>query len=230
MRKNEFISKGVKLKTKSKIINLLLHTKAFVIFKNWLFQGFFDLSLQEKIYKILLDIILVFLFLLLLEVTLLNILVALFIAHSINWVTNDHFVDNLCHLELITMNPAKMEDSIAFLKSKIETKTFITFAGIYGRISRGDEVHAGTDIDIRLLQSQGFLPSIKTCFLGHYLRFVCLFKLIPIDLNIWHKKNDLLRMRKDENPLIIIDQIDAKSLYNEMEIKLLPRYKQFDVR
>jgi hypothetical protein len=197
--------------------------------KNWLFQGFFDLSVNEKLYKILFDLAFI-IGAILAGMQGFSLVIVFLVGHTVNWVTNDHFVDNLFHLHVCKMTPEKMEKSIAFLRAFVNRFRCIEYAGIYGRIARGEEVHAGTDIDIRFLKKKGFVNSLKVCFIGHYLRCMALFRLIPIDLNIWNDVHDLKRMRKDENPLILKGHIKVQSLYIASHNNMLKKYQRFDCR
>ncbi|NDK57514.1 hypothetical protein [Pontibacter fetidus] len=230
MKRSEFVEKGTKIKIRYKPLNGLINNTFTVILKNWVFQGFFDLSINEKIYKILFDIIGVTIAYYFGIQDAMNLIIVFLFVHTVNWVTNDHFVDNLYHLQVCKTTPEKMEAAIKYLINFTHKYDSIVYAGIYGRIARGDEVHSGTDIDIRLLKNKGLVNSIFVCFIGHYLRFMGLVKLIPIDLNIWNSPTDLLRMRKDENPLIIKDEDQISKMYAHLPNNMLVKYKRYDKR
>jgi hypothetical protein len=229
VKKEEFVSKNSKIKFKNKYLNRVVNNVFTAIVKNWIFQGILDLSVNEKIYKILFDVF--FLVVALLMGVSGGWLILVFISvHTLNWITNDHFVDNLFHLEICKMTPEKMERSISFLRAFVGEFECIEYAGIYGRIARGEEVRSGTDIDIRFIRKRGLLNAIKACIVGHYLRCIALFRLMPIDLNIWDNVSDLNRMRKDEIPLILKGARKVRSIYPDINNSMLEKYRRYDCR
>ena len=230
MEKKDFIKVNRKINSKNVLLNLLTNNLAFVIFKSWLAQGFIDLSIEEKLYKIILNLFIIGFLFSFMPVTFVNIIFVLLIAQTVNWITNDHFMDNMCHLNLIKNNNTKMFHDLLLLKTKLSRFSFIDFAGVYGRIARGESIHTGSDIDIRIIRKPGFFNAVKSAFVGHYLRTLAIFCLIPIDLQMWNKASDLNRMRKDENPLMLIG---TKAFIEQLSVKqfrIQKEFKSLDIR
>jgi hypothetical protein len=203
MIKDEFVLKRVIFKIEHPVINLIINNRITILIKSWMFQGYLDLSVNEKIYKIMFDLSFIVIAMAMVDFSFITILISFLIIHSINWVTNDHFMDNMYHLGLFKMNENKMKKSIMILSKIIAKQDMIIFAGIYGRPARGEPIRSASDIDLRIIIKPGFNRRFKACFLGHYIRSVASFKLIPVDLNIWNNLSDLKRMRKEEKPIIL---------------------------
>ena len=229
MKKSDFIKTNYKIKTTSPFLRFFTYNYFFVIVKSWIVQGFLDLSVEEKIYKIIFDIIGVSIVFYFTNLFFFQI-VGIFLVHSVNWITNDHFMDNLCHLNILKTNNDKMFNDLILLKSIVNNNNRIVFVGVYGRIARGEKIHSGSDIDIRIIRKKGFINAIYFAFFGHFLRFYSLLKLIPIDLNIWNDISQLNKMRQDENPLILKIKMNEIVPFNISSNNITLPFRKLDVR
>ena len=181
------------------------------IIKNWIFQGLFTLDISERYFKISLEIILFIVFFYFFSGYLLikySLILSFVICHTIVWFFNGS--PYMLFLDEKIVTPRKNEIQIKLkyierLKEKVNSKNSISTCVLFGSISRG-EMHERSDIDIRMIRTQGFKNSIKAFLFGMRERSYCAIHKIPLgggyigDSILFFEK-----MRDDEPPIILKD-------------------------
>jgi hypothetical protein len=203
---NTYINKYSREFGKNRITRKLLEYPFFGIMVHWVFQGMLIMDKTEKVFKILIDIFLTLvlsqLFIKSLE-RWIALLLGLLIAHTINFIFNAHYWTVLKHYGYINLTYEAFERYIQEITHRIEKEPSITYGAIYGSLAREEGWRPSTDLDLRLIRRRGLVNGIRACSFTMRERSLALFRKFPIDLYLLDSSKPLVKMRCDENPIII---------------------------
>lgn len=201
-------------------IQKVLANPFIIIVSNWFFQGMRYMEKGERYFKITCTIILSSIILNIVWRTVgqLNIgivLFSFFAGHTINWIFNGQLFVLMRYL------PAKKNMTIEKMKLFIEdlyeyTKraNYLQAVLIFGSLSRG-EIGSTSDLDVRIMRKDGIREAFRAYMLAMRLRFLALIKRFPLDVYTFGDISYLKRLRKDEPPVIIIDNGFVEKHYNK---------------
>lgn len=146
-------------------------------------------------------------------------LLALFIAHSLNFTFNGQLFAMYTHMGATGVTAKKFLHNTQELKNKVDKYDFIDAAIAYGSLSRGCYKRT-SDIDIRLIPSKG--GWWKTAFYAVWLRIWAFFVHYPLDMYCYDPDVVVKRMRSDELPIMVKEQ-------NNCMKEWYPEWVEFDV-
>lgn len=176
-------------------------------FSSWLFQGMFYMDATERNFKIILDII-IFLALSLIIKTYFNIIVSLIIAiivaHTINWVFNGQIFVLLKNLKLSKTSAESFNQYLDDIKRKVEKESSITAAVAFGSLSR-QKLKETSDLDVRIIRKPGIINGIKACTFVLKERTKSFFEGFPLDIYVLDDVVVIDKHIKDEKPIVIYD-------------------------
>ena len=162
----------------------------------WIFQGVHITNWREVLIRYAIDALLT----LCMVVLGVNWLLALFIAHSINFTLNGQLFAMFTHMGATGVRADKFLHCTTILRNKIEKHRFIDASIAYGSLSRGCYKRT-SDIDIRLIPAKdGWW---KTAFYAVWLRTWAFFVGYPLDMYCYDPEVVIKRMRTDELPIMV---------------------------
>lgn len=196
MNNKKEIPKWIQNKTLSKVIK----SDAGIILSYWVFQGLLYMDIREKIFKIILDILLTGLF----YKVGFPLVVAVLVAHTMNMIFNGHYYVMKHNLGKIDNDPEKFIQYIENLFNRVKPKGYLLGAAAYGSLSR-NEFKPTSDFDVRIFPKKGFINWLKTILwiLGERSR--AFIQAFPLDIYAFELKSIDSKMRSDEPPIIFLD-------------------------
>ena len=194
-------------KLEGSIFGRILKTKLAVIASNWVFQGMRYMNIYEISLKMFLDLIFmtILLFFFLKEIPLISaILIALVIAHTINWVVNGHIFVLMRYVAPVPKTEKHFEDFIHKMNASALKWRSIDGVAIYGSYCRGT-LHKYSDLDVRVITHPGVINAISGAIFCFMQRLIAFFDIFPLDVYCCDKMEFLDQLRDDEKPFILID-------------------------
>jgi hypothetical protein len=178
----------------------LLQSVPGVLLSYWLFQGMLYMDSRERIFKIVVDILLMVLF----WSFGVPLLMAIILAHTVNMLINGHCFAMLSHMGVGATEPAEFIGYVERLHGRIQRQRFLFGAAVYGSLSK-NIFRATSDIDIRVFPGKGFLCWLKAVFWVFTERFRALINSFPLDLYAFDFDIIDAKMKADEPPIIFFD-------------------------
>lgn len=198
--------------------------KFVVLFRNWIHQGFFYLDRTEKFYRVIWELIPAMLMVWLLYsigvIWWLNVILSLFIAHTLNWIFNDNFWTCIQFTLPNKLNPGNDKTKVYLegMQNRMQKRASVGGCMIYGSMSRGVWKEK-SDLDVRILRKSGIMNG----FLGYWAcwteRLIAVFAKQPLDIYMADSPEFLKKMRVDEYPIFIkADDCRLNNLYEEIRV------------
>lgn len=197
--------------------------KIIIIFTNWLFQGILYADKTEKIFKLCLDMTFAFL---LYELAFgsnnpNNLLVAFLISHTFNWIFNGQLFALAKNFGIVHNDPEKIINYAYGVKDRASREKSISSVVLYGSLVR-KEIKSTSDLDLRIIRKGGLLNGLRACIFGFKERSRALFYRFPLDMYVIDSSKHLLKMRSDENPVILYDSNGFLNKHRECIYENLP--------
>lgn len=174
-----------------------------IIMINWTFQSLLYMGKTEKLFKIMLDLVLIILLVLLLnEFCSLNtaIILSIIFAHTLNWILNGHFFALLKTFDIIQTDYETFRKYLVCLKDRSKKEESIDIVATFGSLSR-DEIRKTSDLDIRIVRKPGFMMGLRACFFVLKERSSAFINGFPLDIYVLDDLKGLNEL--DERPIII---------------------------
>lgn len=178
----------------------------------WTFQGILYMDRTERAVKLGLDLLLTGLFWLPLRSALgplVALPVALFLAHTANWVLNGNFFVFLRYFWEMGVTPERISRYVDGLRGRMQRERSLLAAAVYGSLARG-ELREGSDLDVRVVRHPGVLNGLRACWFGVQERARAAFQALPLDLYVVDGLGSLQKMQ--EVPFVLHDPEDLLSL------------------
>ena len=189
----------------------LVQNLAVILAVNWVMQGMRGMQRRELAFRLLLEALLT---LLLLPVpgaagvaAPTGFGLALFTAHTLNFLLNGQFWVCLRYAAFWRRDPAALDAFLAATATRLRALPWLHEAFCIG--SRGAGQGAGgprSDIDLRLVFPPGLAGWLRTNLLLTELRLRAFFAAVPLDLYGYDDLAPLARFRVDEPVLLLCDR------------------------
>jgi len=186
-------------------LGVILKSKFGVILSNWLFQGMRFMNRYEIMIKILLDTILLLIILQFIELTILNFLFSVLLAHTINWVVNGHFFVLMRYVRPFPKRESDFEIFIEKFKSIAMKFECVDSVAIYGSYCR-QCLNENSDLDVRVVVKKGIVAGFCGALFCMFSRFRALLSTFPLDVFCCVEDAGLEKLRDDEIPVILFDR------------------------
>ncbi len=176
-----------------------------VILSHWLFQSIFYMDWSERLFKIMLDILLTTALWGLFRVKAggwPTMLLAWLLAHTLNFIFNGHIWSMMKFVGKVHLPYDRFWNYVDAFHCRVKERPFIEEIYVYGSVSRNDW-SPSSDFDVRLLRRPGCKNALLACLLALTERTRAAIAHFPLDLYIVDSKQSLGKMRSDESPLDI---------------------------
>lgn len=180
-----------------------------LLVSNWVFQGILHADRTEKIYKLVFTFFFSAVFFLILQslkvlATHINIVLAIFLSHTLNWLVNGSLSTILLHrLYIGGLDKNSAFNYLFDLSRRLELIDSIKICLVFGSISRG-ELTKSSDIDICFVRKPGFLNAMKAIKFIVTEKFRTNINYIPIEPYLADSIDYMKgRYRSDEDPVVI---------------------------
>ena len=170
---------------------------------NWIFQSLLYMDKTEKIFKLLLDLILIIILFLILNhflVVYLSLILSILIAHTINWILNGHIFALFKTFGKVKTKPEQFKKYINDLKEKSSNENSVFLVATFGSFSINN-IKETSDIDIRIVRKKGFLNGLKSCIFTMEERSIAFFNKFPLDIYLLDGADELYKLKED--PILI---------------------------
>jgi predicted nucleotidyltransferase len=187
----------------SGLLGTVLQTLPGKLASHWLVQGMAYMDPTERTFKLGLDAAgtVGFASLLATRLSLPRALAGgLLAAHTLNFLVNGHLRGALKWHGLGGASVPALQAELLRIARRLAANPAVEHAYVYGSVTRGD-VHAGSDLDIRVLRRPGLAAGLAVCWLVLLERARSLGSGVPLDIYVWDSPARMERMRSDEVPL-----------------------------
>jgi len=190
------------------ILARFLNIRILVLLSNIVFQGMRYMSFGERIYKIVLSLLLTVPCYLLIG----DFFVAFACGHSLNYVFNGQFYVAFRYLSSKKVM-SKLE-LIRFIKliESFSKKYEVCDVLFIGSFCRG-RMSATSDLDIRVYHNSDLISSVKAYLMATFLRFYGLLYKFPIDIFCFSDLGFLDKISKEEIPSNLLQNHDIRTKY-----------------
>lgn len=180
------------------------------IASHWVFQSILYMDTTERIFKLLVDVVLtipIALFFWAWMPSALAIMLALVIAHTLNFLFNGQLWGILKHYGYVTHTFAEFFQYLQGFSDRLTNEQAFSSAVIIGGLSR--EIWApNSDLDIRLIRLPGIKNGILASFFTLKERTRALYHKFPIDIYVFDSRKPLFKNCSDESFFTLQDVID----------------------
>jgi predicted nucleotidyltransferase len=187
-----------------------------ILVSAWFFQGMLYMNWRETILKILINIIITYVFFLMG----LPIIISLIIAHTLNFAFNGQLFAMYTHMGVTNVNPKEFLEQTILTSKRLKKSNSINAAIAYGSLSRGN-FKSTSDIDIRFVPKKGQIHFWRACLFAIKERVLAFLNGYPLDLYVFESKVLIKKMRSDELPIIIYEKNNSmqKVYKNRLSMK-----------
>lgn len=205
---------------RSPLLAELSQSCAAILAINWLFQGMRGMESKELGFRLALLVL----------GTLagtfagLPVPLALFLAHSFNFLLNGQFWVCARYCRAYGNRPERLDDAMAATVRILRRQHWLDEAVCIGSLGRrGRVTNDRSDLDIRLVFPSGIAAWLRTNLLLLRLRAEALFRRVPLDLYAYDTPEALARFDQSE-PLLLIQDRNGRlrHRYVGRELRTLP--------
>lgn len=191
----------------NRFLYVLLQNKLGLLLSNWLFQGMHVSSKTDIIGKVVVEFIAIGITLSIIgEISIVSVIQAFFIAHSINWMFNTHFWAMGRYLGITRTAIDKQLDYLEELQRRLNGAEVIVGAVMLGSPGRGEDLRPTSDLDIFFVTRRDLSSIICSYVITLRERVLAFIRKIPLDLYIYVNVNEAAaRYREDETPIVLLD-------------------------
>jgi hypothetical protein len=194
----------------AKLLSPILRTKGGALLIHWIFQGLLNMDGTERAFKLGLDLIGTILFLALFANFLpwpLTLVVALVLAHSVNFLLNAQPWTVLKHFGVCYYSESDLLAYAVQLGQRSARCPSISAAGIWGGFARREHADPGSsDLDVRMIRAPGFFQGLLSCLFVASERARANWKRFPLDIYLLDGVESLSSLRQTEVPLLLLDR------------------------
>lgn len=193
-----------------KIVRWLMSWTIVGVALHWLFQSMLYMDDTERRFKLVLDALLIGMSGMVLTTWLPGFagwLLAFFIGHSLNFLLNAQLWVVLKHYGYVNQQYAVFAAYTESLTRRIQGEGTLVYAAIYGSQVRS-EWKPSSDLDVRLVRKRGFWAGICACWFVLCERSRATWHHFPLDIYVLDGRAPLDRMRTDERPLVLVNQLE----------------------
>ena len=188
----------------------------------------------ERLFKLLMEIMLFCLILSLFLSTNLNAWtsapLALFLAHTLNWLFNGHLFVLGRYIGFTNNEPRSFIEYPGRIRNRLMHKSSIDAIAFFGSLSR-EGFSPTSDLDMRVIPRKGVWNAFVACFWTFVERATALLNKYPLDVYVVSKRSSLDKLRADETPVILFDHsgffnryYTATADYQEFKCEFLTKY------
>lgn len=195
-----------------------------VVLSSWIFQGLLYMDATERFFKILLNALLFFPFYLIFKIyapTILSIVLALVLAHTLNWIFNGKIFVALKHLKVTKTQRKQFIQYLVNLKRKVKKENSILAVATFGSLSR-KELKNISDLDVKIIRKPGIVNGFRSCFFVFLEKSKASLSKFPLDIYVLDSANSLL---KEGTPPKIL--YDPNKVFGSNKIKR--HFKRLDI-
>ena len=133
------------------------------------------------------------------------IAVSFALIHTLNWILNGNWWALMMFTFPGIRNAGEKAtcEYLAKMANRLRTNQSIAALVVYGSAARG-QWHNKSDLDLRILREKGFLNGFTAAVITMRERAIAFFSVQPTDLFLADDAKFLSKMRKDENPIILL--------------------------
>lgn len=194
-----------KKRTKDILPLFLANNRIVIALRNFIFQGFMYMSWAERVYKIAFSLIIVTLL-----SNSLGILVALFVAHFLNYLLNGQFFVLARYLFSSTLMTRRKILKVVNLCDKLKRSFGILDVLVTGSGSR-NAMSGRSDLDLRVYHHSDFFSVVKALVYANILRAYGTLIGCAVDVYSFNDPYFLEKLDADEIPISLFHCIILKS-------------------
>ena len=143
-------------------------------------------------------------------------LLALLIAHTINFLINGQLWVLLKHYGLVSNSYAQFTSYVEGFTERSNQTTSIRSVLVFGSLSR-DEWSPSSDLDARIVPFPGRINALRACWFLLCERSRALWHRFPLDAYVIDSELPLSRLRADEMPTALSTKFMNKSVYGSSD-------------
>ncbi len=205
--------KGLSIDTQSSLKYYVFQNKISLTIINWLFQGMRSMGAADLVGKVLLEIILFSISFVILEgLIVYRIIIALIVAHTINWMINAHFWDVGRFIGITRTPPDRFFPYLRKVMDNVNDTNSIVAVIVIGGISRNAGFKETSDVDMIFIKEKGVKNATISVLVTVRERAKAFITKFPLHLELYDSMS-LVKHRTDEVPIVLKDVGDIVKTY-----------------
>lgn len=199
------------LQTSNPVLNHIQSSMVASLAVHWVFQGMLYMDRTERLFKIVLDAIIIAAFVVTFGFASQTLIIGFLIGHTLNFVFNGQI--NVV-LKSFGISRVKKDGLLGFLDEfarRVDGEPSIFYAAAFGSVSR-EQLADSSDIDIRVIRAPGLLAALRSCVFVMVERTRAMLTGVPLDIFVLDNERGLAKLRADEPPLTIKQRITPESM------------------
>ena len=226
--------KGMSVSTKSPFMYFIFQNKISLLIINWTFQGMRGMGTADFIGKIILEILLIAILFPMMSGPVENrVVLAILIAHTVNWLFNSHFWDTGRFLGITRTDPGRFFPYLRRVVTRIkrDDDSSLPIGIIIGGLSRNRGFAFTSDVDMIFIRGRGLKNALTAVLVTIRERVIAFFCKFPLHLELYDDIDAMMKHRVDEVPVILKDADNtARNWYRKAgrDISFLDDYEGND--
>jgi hypothetical protein len=175
------------------------------------------MGVADRIGKGILDILFFCFFLLLLDdIRTGKVVIAIALAHTLNWLINSHFWDFGRFIGITRTSPGRFFPYIKKIMYRIIKTKAVHAVIVIGGISRNAGFRETSDVDMIFIKEKGIINTINAVVIAVRERTMAFFLKFPLHLELYDSVESMKQFRSDELPVLLKDDKgEAESWYKK---------------
>lgn len=221
--------KPLPISTQAPILYYMLQNKVSLVLINWLFQGMRGMGFTDLIGKICLEFVFFSMALICVNGTgAFPIVVALFIARTLNWFLNSHFWVMGRYLGITRSDPGRFPEYLKKVMDRLQKCSSIDAVIVIGGASRKQGVKETSDIDIFFIRRPGLINGVSAVRVTVRERILAFFQKFPLHLELYDTIQMMDRHRKDETPFVLKDVLGRATAYYTRQEREIAGFDEYE--
>jgi len=188
-------------KTDRAFLHRLFSSPFVALASHWVFQSILYMDTTERIFKLLVDVVLTIFIALLFMAWMPSafaIILALVIAHTMNFLFNGQLWGILKHYGYVTYNLAEFFQYLQGFSDRLTDEQAFSSAVVVGGLSQ-ERWAPNSDLDIRLIRLPGIKNGILASIFTLKERTRALYHKFPLDIYVFDNRKLLFKNYSDES-------------------------------
>jgi hypothetical protein len=208
---------------------ILFQNKITLTLINWLFQGMLGMGRADLTGKIILEIIFFGMAMIFVSGSFgFRAIIALLIAHTLNWVLNSNFWVIGRYIGITRTNPHYFAKYLKGLMRRLEGTSAIDATVVIGGVSREQGIKETSDVDMFFIRKRGLIKAIIAVMVTIKERIYAFFCKFPLHLELYETMTMMDKHRKDEVPYILKDISGIASAYYKKQGRGIARIEEYE--
>ena len=145
------------------------------------------------------------------------------LVHTVNWIINGNWWALMMFTFPGIRNAGEKAtcEYLSVMTVRLKRSQSIAALAVYGSPARG-QWHDKSDLDLRILREKGFFHGLTAAVITMRERLIAFISGQPVDLFLADSPQFLMKMRKDEKPIVLLKRgKEAEAYFLDEEVTIV---------